>query len=178
MIRATVRFLPVVLPLSIAACIHPPGDYPSLALRDAERVSGEATPVAGAQQPPAPTLPSPDAKLATRLEGLVSAAQEADRQFKAEQGAAETAVARAAGAAAASDPWASAQIALARLESSRSPALAALAELDGLYTDARDAAPVAVSPDAEAIANARAQVSELVEREDGVIAGLSARLKS
>lgn len=179
MIRATARFLSALLPLAMTAC-STVDDYPSLAQRGFERVGGQAcgqaTPVAGEAAPSIPVLPPASADLTTRLDGLISAAREADRQFTDQQGGAERAVAGASGAAAASDSWASAQVALARLQSSRSQAVAALAELDGLYAEARDAAPVEVSPAAEAIAAARAQVSELVTREDDVIARLSARL--
>lgn len=177
MICAIVRFLPAILPFVAAACSDA-GGYPSLAQRDVERLTGTATPVAGAPGRETPALPPASAELSTRLDGLVSAAQEADRQFKAQQGSAESAIARAAGAAITSDPWSTAQIALANLETSRSAAIAALAELDTLYADARNAAPVEVSPTAGAIAEARTKVHELVAREDGVIAGLSARLSS
>jgi hypothetical protein len=175
MIRATARFLPALLPLAMAAC-STTGDYPSLNQRDFERIGGRVEPVAAEAQPEAPKLPPASADLVTRLDGLLSAAREADRQFKAQQDTAESAVARANGAAATSDPWASAHIALGKLETSRSAAVAALAELDGLYADARDKAPLEPSPSALAIADARSQVSALVEAQDREIAALAARL--
>ncbi|GGB92341.1 hypothetical protein GCM10011494_08380 [Novosphingobium endophyticum] len=175
--RATARLLLVLAPLALAACSSTDG-YPSLAPRAGERIAGSAKPVPGAEQAEAPPLPPPSADLVARLGGLVSAAQEADRRFQARQAEAASMVARADGSATASDQWASAQIALGKLETSRSAAVAALAELDGLYADARVSAPVEVSPAAEAIAEARARVSDLVARENAVIAGLSARLAS
>lgn len=177
MIRATVRFLPAIVPLILGACSSA-GGYPSLAQRDVERVSGTAKPVVGDTEPAAPVLPPASTDLLGRLDGLVSTAQEADRQFVARRDGATSAVASATGAGAASDRWASAQIALGKLETSRSAAVAALAELDTLYADARDAAPLEVSPGVEAIARAREQVSEIVARENGVIAALAARLES
>lgn len=181
MIRRTARCLPAILPLLLAACADT-GGYPSLALRDyergSERACGTAKPVVAASEPAAPALPPASADLRSRLDGLVSAAQEADRQFQAQQATAERAVARTAGAAPASDPWASAQVALAKLETTRSAAVAALAELDMLYADARNSAPDEISPSTEAIGDARSRVSELVARQDGVIAALSARLRT
>lgn len=181
MIRRAACCLPAILPLALAACSDA-GGYPSLALRDYERdggrVCGTARPAAPAPEPEAPPLPPASADLRTRLDGLVSAAQEADRQFRAQERDAGSAVTRAAGTAAASDSWASAQIAVGKLETTRNAAVAALAELDSLYAEARDAAPDAISPSAEAIAEARSRVSELVTRQDSVVASLSARLRS
>lgn len=171
MIRATLRCLPAIVPLVLAACSSAAG-YPSLGLRDVERIAARSEPA------DMPILPPPSSDLVRRLSGLVSAAQAADRQFRDQQGSTAAAVSRAAGAAAASDSWASAQIALGKLESSRSPAVAALAELDTLYADARNAEPAGISPSAEAIADARERVSDLVAQQNGVIAGLSARLRS
>jgi hypothetical protein len=179
MTRATARLLctlllPALAPLS--ACSSTGDGYPSLAPRAGERIAGSARPAQGTEQPEAPPLPPPGTDLVTRLAGLVSAAEAADRQFAARQGDAERAVARAAGAATASDAWAGAQIALAKLETSRSAAVAALAELDGLYADARNAAPAQTSPSAAVIAEAQAPVSTLVTRQNAIIARLSARL--
>jgi len=181
MIRRAATRLPAILPLLLAACSNA-GGYPSLALRDYEqgsgRVCGTAKPAAAAPEPEAPTLPPASADLRSRLDGLVSAAQEADQQFKAQQGTAEGAVKLAAGAATASDSWASAQIAVGKLETSRNAAVAALAELDSLYADARNSAPDQISPSAEAVGEARNQVSELVTRQNSVVTGLSSRLGS
>ncbi|CCA91447.1 MULTISPECIES: hypothetical protein [unclassified Novosphingobium] len=178
MIRATARlFLSAALPAVLAACSATSG-YPSLAQREVERIGGSATPVAGEQTPEEPALPPASADLVTRLDGLVAAAQQTDAQFREQQGPAERAVAGAAGAAVTSDSWATAQIALAALESRRGATVAPLAELDTLYAEARDAAPLELSPSAQAIEKARAQVSDIVARQDGVIESLAARLRS
>lgn len=181
MIRRAARCLPAILPIVLAGCSDA-GGYPSLALRDYERsggrVCGTAKPVLPASEPEAPPLPPPSADLRSRLDGLVSAAQQAERQFEAQQRVAESAVTRASGTATASDSWSSAQVALAKLETTRHPALAALADLDTLYAEARNAAPDKISPSAEAIGEARSRVSELVSRQDSVVAGLAARLRS
>lgn len=178
MIRATASLLlSAALPVALAACSTTSG-YPSLGQRDIERIGGSATPVVAEQTPEEPALPPANTDLVTRLDGLVAAAQETDAQFREQQGSAERAVAGAAGAAVTSDSWATAQIALAALESRRGATVAPLAELDTLYAEARDAAPLELSPSAEAIERARAQVSDIVARQDSVIAGLAARLRS
>lgn len=181
MIRRATVCLPAILPLMLAACSNA-GGYPSLALRDyegsSERVCGTAKPAVAIPQPEAPVLPPASADLRSRLDGLVSAAEQADQQFKAQRGAAEGAIARAMGAATASDSWASAQVAVGKLETSRNAAVAALAELDSLYADARNSTPDEISPSAEAIAQARNQVNDLVTRQNSVVTGLSTRLGS
>ncbi|KQM18321.1 hypothetical protein [Novosphingobium sp. Leaf2] len=174
MTSATLRILTLVLPLGIAAC-STTGRYPSLGIRDVERQNGSAQAAPGDGVPPI-TLPPASADLVTRLAGLVKTAQDADRRFNTDRGAATRAVASAG--ALGSDSWSAASIALAQLENSRSSAMAALAELDTLYADARDAAPAQESPSVKAIADARTQVSAIVSSQDETIAGLSVRLKS
>jgi hypothetical protein len=178
MTRAKARFLAMLLPFGMAAC-STSGSYPSLALRDVERVSGSATAAPGAAQddaaPAIPALPPASADLVTRLDGLVKVAQASDRQFQASRTAAERAVAAAGGIG--TDSWSSASVALAKLESSRSSGMGALADLDVLYADARDKAPLDESPSATAIATARTQVADLLAAQDAVIARLSAQLK-
>ena len=165
--------LSVLLPMLAAACSSA-GTYPSLGLRDVERASASAEPVPGETPPPAAPLPPASASLATRLGSLVAMAQTADQQFQASRPAAERAVADAGPVA--SDSWSTASIALASLESSRSNAMTALADLDTLYVDARTAAPLEETPSIETIAAARDQVSGLVSAQNAVIARLAAHL--
>jgi hypothetical protein len=181
MTRVTVRFLSLLLPLGIAACANS-GGYPSLALRDVERASepgarpgGSAAAAPGDQAPAIPALPPASADLVTRLATLVKIAQDADRQFQTNRPAAERAI--AASGAVGSDSWSSASIALGTLESSRSSGMSALAQLDTLYADARDVAPVEESPSATAIGAARTQVAALIDAQDAALATLSGRLK-
>ncbi|MEE4453778.1 hypothetical protein [Novosphingobium resinovorum] len=174
MTRAKARLLALLLPIGIAAC-SAGGTYPSLAIRDVERPSGSAAAAQGEAQAPLPALPPASADLVTRLAGLVKVAQEADGRFQSNRPAAERAVGSAG--ATGSDSWSTASVALARLESSRSSAMAALAELDVLYADARDKAPVEESPASAAIGDARTQVAALLDAQDKVLAGLTARLR-
>lgn len=175
MTRAKARFLALLLPFGMAAC-STSGTYPSLAIRDVERVAGSGTPAEGEAAPPVPALPPASADLVTRLQGLVNVAQAADRQFQAGRAAATRAVAAAGGVG--TDTWSAASVAMAKLESSRSSGMGALADLDVLYADARGAAPNDESPSAKAIADARSQVAALLDAQDQVIDGLSRRLKS
>lgn len=172
MIRAKARLLPTLLPMLAAAC-STAGHYPSLAVRDVERQSGTASPIAGESATPAPALPPASADLVTRLDGLVAMARDADGQFQANRPTAERAV--AAAGAPASDSWSAASIALARLEASRSQAMLALADLETLYVDSRTAQ---ATPGADAIASARDQVQAWVTEQDKVLASLSSRLRT
>jgi hypothetical protein len=175
MTRAKARFLALLLPFGMAAC-STSGSYPSLAVRDVERIAGSGTPAAGEAAPAVPALPPASADLVTRLQGLVNVAEAADRQFQTNRAVAQRAVAAAGGTG--TDSWSAASVALAKLESSRSSGMGALAELDLLYADARDTAPLDESPTAKAIGEARAQVAALLDAQDQVIDSLSSRLKA
>lgn len=161
------------LSLSLAAC-STARSYPSLAYRAVERT---AMPAAAEPAPPPVQLPPPSADLSTRISGLVAAAQASDKQFAAKRPAADRAVSAAARAARTSDSWISAQVAVSALQASRDTTVAALADLDSLYADARQAEPVEESPSAKAIDTAREQVQALVNGQNDVISALDARLK-
>lgn len=151
------------------------GDYPSLAVRDVERVEGSGTPAAGTASA-IPALPPASADLTTRLAGLVDVARQAHGRFEARQAATQRAVAGAGTVL--SDSWAAGQVALSDLQTARSGALTALAELDQLYVDERAAHPEQVSPAAQAIGAARDQVDGWVAQETAVIDRLDARLRN
>jgi hypothetical protein len=121
----------LLLPLLLAACATPEGEYPSLDIRPAERASGTLVP------PPAPYVPPPiPAPVLGRLEQLAADAASAHRAFLTEAPAARSAVAAASGAEMGSDGWARASVALAGLESARGKVMIALADLDRLMVDA------------------------------------------
>ena len=166
--------LPLACPalaILLAGCAADTTNYPSLARRPAERITGSAEPVAADTPPPAPALPSPE--VSARLAQLVAEAESAHRDFVAKRGRADELVAAARGAPVASESWAVASIALAELEAARSRAMIALADLDSLYASAR----VGGGP-AEAIGAARQQVIALVGQEDAVLAQLRGALRS
>ncbi|GGC24796.1 hypothetical protein GCM10011371_10510 [Novosphingobium marinum] len=168
----------VALPATIAgalllsACASTAGEYPSLARRDIERVSGTAMPVEPAV-PQVPPLP-PSAATEARLAELLAQAREANQRFLAVRPQAQNAVAGAGGVA--SESWIDANVALSRLEAARSRAMVALAELDQLYAAERLENFNAVSPTAEAIAAARDTVDSWVQAQTDTIGSLSGRL--
>jgi hypothetical protein len=121
----------VLIALLLAGCATADdGEYPSLAIRDAERVSGTL-------QPPAPYVPPPTPPaVADRLQQLSGEVASAHRAFSAEAPRVRSVVQAARGSGPGSESWSVAQVALAGLESARSKAMIALADLDRLYVNA------------------------------------------
>jgi hypothetical protein len=157
----------LLLPL-IAACTTPADQYPSLALRDAERVTGVLQPAEPGPYTPPPT----PASTLDRVAQLSAQATSANEAFLAEAPRARSAIAPASGAEPGGDAWARAQVALATLQAARSPATVALADLDRLYVDA---ATEGVATDR--ISAARDAVAAQVARQDATIATLSEGLR-
>ncbi len=161
--------------LTLSGCETTGGSYPSLARRDAERITGSAVPVPA--EPVIPATPAPPgAELSVRLARLVEQAQAAHSRFNARRGPAERLIAAGGGSPVASEGWAVASVALAGLESARSEAIVALAELDALHAEERLANYNAQSGDGIAIAASRDQVLALVGEEDRVLTALRGRL--
>lgn len=152
-----------------AAC-STPDRYPSLMIRDAERPGAtmEATP----SEPPAgiPQTQVP-ADLRERLAVLRERAGEAHANFLAYAPTAARTVRAARGMPITSDLRASAEIALATLDSARSNTGAALAELDELVAQTS----IALGP-SEEVRNVREDVLELLGEEDAFVAELAAVL--
>lgn len=154
--------------LILSACAKDQGEYPSLARRPAERVSGTAPVVT-----PPPPAPLPPVEVTGQLDGLVAKARAADAKFRDVLPRARSLVSAAAGAAVASESWSVATVALADLESQRSQAMIALADLDALY-----AAEGIKQSDTSAIAAARDAVIAIVRDEDEALNDLKGRLRS
>ncbi len=165
----TARLRPLALaPLAIlAGCASAGGDYPSLAQRPAERVQGTLAPDTAAEAPPPPTPPSAD--LVQRLAGLRQEASARHAEFTAALPAAQR-LANAAGGRG-TDSWASAEVALADLDSLRSRAAVPLADLDALWVDA-----TVEDGRRDVIAPVRDEVESIVRREDEALAALRARV--
>ena len=146
------------------------GDYPSLAIRDAERAEGQID----AGEPARLDIPPVEVELSggidARLASLVSAAQEAHAEFVSVQPRAIRLVAGAGSVG--SDSWAAAQVALAELDSARSRAAVPLADLDMIFAAARVAAE-----DTQAIEQARNTVIALVSEEDATLEELRSRIQ-
>ena len=179
--RAPILLVTAAMAASLAACSTDKEGYPSLARRPAEQISGAdrvcpveritgiAEPVTPAPPPPQVSVPpSPD--LMNRLAGLVDQARSAHSRFGAERGRTEALVSAGAGTPVASESWSIASVALAGLESARSDAMVALADLDQLYAATR-----IEGGDSTAIAAARDQVDAWVAEEDRVLTDLKER---
>ena len=159
------RLLAALFCAATAACASAPGDYPSLAIRDAERVSGTL-------QPAEPFVPEPASPVVlASAQALVEQAAAAHESFRGKLGGARSAVQAARGASFGSEPWAVASVAVAGLETERSRAMIALADLDRLA--------VAAATDGGAtgeLAAAQARVDSMVAEETAAIDALLSAL--
>ena len=165
----TMRFNRALLlvPL-LAACATPDGEYPSLAVRDAERVTGSLEPV-----PPVPYVPPPTpAAVVDQLDRLAADAAGAHQAFLADVPSARRTVGSAGGAAFGSDGWARASVAIAGLEGTRSRAMIALADLDRLMVDA-----AVEGAELERIVDVRNTVTAQVEEQNTTIESLLRSLR-
>ncbi len=123
----TKRLLAAVLCALTSACATAPAEYPNLAIRDAERVTGTLN-------PPEPFVPAPpSAETLATVEGLVERADTAYDAYRGKLERVRAAALRARGAAVGSDAWAAASVALAELETERSQTMIPLSDLDRLY---------------------------------------------
>lgn len=167
MAAAMNRSLTCLIPaLLLGACSTTPGEYPSLAKRPIERVSGTLEP------PPPPPPPAPvDPAVLRSLDSLLERVREADSRFRAAEPGVRRQVQAASGAAMASEAWSVATVALSGLQTVRSEALVALAEIDSIYAAGR----IEGEPAAEAKAT-RAAAMAIVLEQDRVIADLQDRL--
>lgn len=162
----TLACLPVMLLLSACAT---PGDFPSLDIRESERVTGTMAAPDDTAFTPAPATP---ATLAD-LDALAARIRTAHQRFVAASDEAGTIARRAAGSGAGSEAWSVAQVAIANLESIRSDAMIALADIDRIHVDAHvGGGDIARS---EAL---RAEMGALVAEEDRLIASLLQTLGS
>jgi hypothetical protein len=152
--------------LFLCACAST-GDYPSLAQRPVERAQGMFAPDTPEPAPAPPATPSAD--LVARLADLQRDAASLHAQF-VQAAPAATRLAAAAGGTG-SDSWASAQVALADLDSLRSRVAVSLADLDALWVDS-----TVESGPRDAIGAARDSVQALVAQEDDVLARLRSRV--
>jgi hypothetical protein len=155
-----------LMALLLAGCATS-GDFPSLDIRDSERVSGTM------EAPPSPIYTPPPLATGTvaELGTLADRVRTAHQRFMAGADAARTVVARAGGSVAGTDSWSDAQVALAGLEAIRSDAMIALAQIDRIHVDTAVA-----GGDSAYTGQLRDEASTLVEQEDRLIASLLAQL--
>lgn len=152
----------------LAACASAGGDYPSLAIRDAERVGGTMEPADAEPYVP----PATPAGVIDRLTALSGEAAAAHQAFISEAPSARATVSATRGAGVGSEAWAKAEVALASIMAARSRTMLSLADLDRLYVDA-----ATQGGEIATIAAAQGQASALVEQEDRTVDELSAALR-
>ena len=165
MMRLSLAPLIAVALMPLSACASDTANYPSLARRDVERAAPAPSPAPVSEA-------TADPALLARLPSLVAAARAAQGRFAAARERTERLVAAGAGSTPGSESWAVASIALAGLESSRSDAMIALADLDALHTEAR----VNNTGGAVVIAAARDEVASLIGEQDQILIALRTRL--
>jgi hypothetical protein len=152
--------------LLLSACASTQQEYPSLSIREFEQTRTLTVPQA--TPTPAPAVP---AESLDRLSQLLAEARSAHQAFTSQIAATRNAISAARGADIESQEWAEAQIRLADLESERSRALIALADLDQLFIDAQlQAAPL------DEISAVRDEVEAMVAEENLTVAQLSGTL--
>lgn len=168
------RFAPILLAAfacagALGGCASTPeSSYPSLAIRDVERITGQL------ETPPGPLVqippPQPAAQSTDSLGQpgeLGAEAARAHARFMEQAPAVRTSAGRANSSPVGSENWARGEVALAGLEGIRSQTLIALADLDRIYVDAiTNRRPV------DQIETVRTEVSAMVAKQDEVIAGL------
>ncbi len=149
----------------LAGCVGASERYPSLAIRDFERINGTFEPVDPILEPsPAP------AGQGTQLEYLIAQAQTAHNAFMEAVPAARSLVAAIDAKDPESKAWGDAQVALSSLDSHRSQAAIALGDLDLLYANASTD-----FVEREAIAEARETVIATIVEEDAILMELRGR---
>lgn len=153
--------------LLLSGCAGASDAYPSLAIRDAERISGEFTPVEPETPAPAPVASPQD------IAAILAQANELNRKFVSEQSQARQIIGSANGAGLESAAYARALVALASLTSLRGQTAIALSNLDELRAEAG----MTFAPDAD-IRVAQAEVAMLVAEQTTAIDSLAATLPS
>jgi hypothetical protein len=158
----------LALPLiaALAACASPQGEYPSLAIRPAERATGTLQPI-----PVEPVLTSPSPATLDRVSQLAADGQSSHRAFLGTVAGARGTITSARGKSIGDDAWAKGEAAFADVRAARSKTMVSLADLDRLYVDAATQGEAT-----DRIGAARDEVAALVSSEDGTIAELSGNL--
>lgn len=155
-----------VAAFGLTACASPDmSSYPSLARRPIERQLA----VVPAQ--PA-TAPAPAVVSATVVEAVAALGRDADAghaAFVAELARGRDMVLAGQGAATGSEAWASAEVALSRMEAARGPTMVALAELDRLTLEQLASGDAAATAQ---FAAQQARVARLAEQQTAALAEL------
>jgi hypothetical protein len=160
------RFFALPLMAALAACASAPSNYPSLAIRPAERATGTLQPVATE-----PVLTPPLPATLDRVSQLVADARANHEAFADVVAGGRSAISGARGAAIGEDAWAIGEAALADVRAARSKTMIPLIDLDRLLVDGATQGEAT-----DRVAAARDEVESLVTSEDRTVAELSANL--
>jgi hypothetical protein len=160
------RLSVLALIAALAACASAQREYPSLAIRPAERATGTLTPAAAEPL----VAPAPAVTL-ERVSQLAADARASHQAFLGQVADARSTITAARGAAIGGEAWARAEAALADVRAARSKTMVPLADLDRLYVDA-----ATQSQATDRIGAAREEVEGLVAAEDRTLGELSAGL--
>ncbi len=165
--RAFAPFLTVSIIFGLGACAET-GDYPSLARRPIERISGSAAvaPASSANIQPETTPVSAD--LASKLSALEVKAHISDSQFRSKLTSSETTIMAGRGTEVASKAWSNAVTALSDLETTRTATAQLLITLDAIEIDNRSSrlnADQAGSADSRILA-VREEMNTIIADED------------
>ncbi len=168
MIRKAVIVISLV---SLSACTGSGDRYPSLKIRDVERVQGSFDPVEPGETALPTPVAAPSGETLRRLADLTASASAIHAEFERAVPGTSRIVSSASKSSVASDGWATAQVALSDLESIRSRAAVALADIESIYVNARLEAQ-----QLDPITAARGQVLALIADEDAVLARLRGQI--
>lgn len=149
----------------LQGCASSSDRYPSLALRDAERMSTADTAAAPAPQA-VRTLPLDDEQIRT-IDQAVEHAQAQHEIFLQDLPEAVKTIEAAQGKGPSDNAWAAAQVALADLASLHGESTGALSDLDALMAQA-----ITQSADTEAISTARERVENIILEQKRAISQL------
>ncbi len=150
----------------LAGCASADADrFPSLALRDAERMTGQFTPTRPTEPPPPPVVSAVD------LASIVENARAIHRNFLSEAPPALRLARSASGRDTINDQRSRALVAMAGLTTLHSQTVLALADLDKLEAEAA----TSFAATAE-IQEAQSQVAALVAEQDETLAQVSGAL--
>ena len=164
------KLLPSLASVTLAACSHVGGPYPSLAPRAAEAIDPRVEIVRPINDRPA------SAALVTQLAALVRQARSGDVDFAPAAAMAER-LTSAAGPRQ-SESWIAAQQALSAAIAARKPTALAQADIDALAAGALQSQGGIAPNDLAAIDDAAAEVKAIAARQTGRIYAMQQRLGS
>jgi Meckel syndrome type 1 protein len=163
MIRRGLALLSVLL---LAACASDQGQYPSLAIRPAERETGTFKPA-----PMEPVLTPPTPATLDRVSQLAADARAAHQAFVAMVASTRPVIVAARGKPVGDDAWAAGEAALADVRAARGKTMVPLADLDRMFDDAATTGQAT-----DRIGAARDEVAGYLTAEDRTVDELSANL--